>query len=572
MDEANKPYFRWVIGLICFALLSTYLPVAIPFIIPFLVLVFGFVLATQIQKLKISVWLKWSYYSLIIGLVILSQRDLLFIIIAALVLQSIFNFKDAFSLSSLLIAPIILITEIIAYWGFPFPTWFIWYWGFPYIILSFIVAVFLKRKIVVPLLILAVGACVIINTFLLYNNNSNIKLVQSNPDSSIEGISLNLAKNLSDSAVVVDHNKTISDINSHSNFSKYLIVLSSSPAFNDVYLKANAKKGEYWLFAEHGNLEDFVAQGSIFNVDSYRRKGPWYAFRPVMTRNLKNASDRDPLYASNIGCTLKNKTALYPLIWEYTSLGVPKLLAAGEYLFQKRLTYIGDSDAVVKFLISYNPRFIQALFEKPDLADFLKGLLLILCVILSFGFAKESIKRSISILLFIICCVVIAVLPSAIADKPASPVDVNLQILGNWLSPHIDTHYSSLPNILSQQDLTVAIDQADRRSKLSIVVVENGTYSLKEMAVTHGRKMIMLMPKGKLKVGNDLYAVNDVPLGEREATIFGTIVYVPDAREISINSQKKDFRISLNDRLVVIGTNSPQLIKGIDSIVRNDTM
>jgi len=164
------------------------------------------------------------------------------------------------------------------------------------------------------------------------------------------------------------------------------------------------------------------------------------------------------------------------------------------------------------------------------------------------------------------------VLPSAIADKPASPVDVNLQILGNWLSPHIDTHYSSLPNILSQQDLTVAIDQADRRSKLSIVVVENGTYSLKEMAVTHGRKMIMLMPKGKLKVGNDLYAVNDVPLGEREATIFGTIVYVPDAREISINSQKKDFRISLNDRLVVIGTNSPQLIKGIDSIVRNDTM
>ncbi len=238
MDEANKPYFRWVIGLICFALLSTYLPVAIPFIIPFLVLVFGFVLATQIQKLKISVWLKWSYYSLIIGLVILSQRDLLFIIIAALVLQSIFNFKDAFSLSSLLIAPIILITEIIAYWGFPFTTWFIWYWGFPYIILSFIVAVFLKRKIVVPLLILAVGACVIINTFLLYNNNSNIKLVQSNPDSSIEGISLNLAKNLSDSAVVVDHNKTISDINSHSNFSKYLIVLSSSPAFNDVYLNA----------------------------------------------------------------------------------------------------------------------------------------------------------------------------------------------------------------------------------------------------------------------------------------------------------------------------------------------
>ncbi len=572
MDEASNPPKIWFIGLICFALLSTYLPVAIPSIIPLLVLVLGLVLAVQIQKLEISIWLKCIYYFLIIGSVVLSQREYIFIIVAALILQSTFNFKDAFSISCFLIAPILLITEIIAYWGFPFNTWLIWYWGLPFIILSFAIAFFLKKETIVPLLILATGVCIIINTFFLYNSNSNIKLVQSSPNSSIEGISLNLIRNLSDSTAVINRNSTITNINDKNNPSKYLIVLPSSPMFNDTYLKANAKKGEYWLFAEHDNLGDFVASGSIFNIDSFRRKGPWQAFRPVMTRNLKNASDKDPLYANNIGCTLKHKATLYPLIWEYTPFGVPKLLAAGEFLFHKRFTYIGDSDAVVKFLISYNTHFIQALFGKPDLADFLKGLLLILCVILSFGFANESMKRNISLLLFILCCVVIAALPNAIAGKPVAQVDVSMQILGNWLSPHIATHYSSLPKNLSQQDLTVAIDQADRPSKLSVMIVANGTYSLKEMDFMSGRKMVMLMPNGKLKIGKDLYTVNDVPLGELKAEIFGAIVYVPDAREISLNGKKKDFKISLNDRLVVIGTNSPQLIKGIGSVVRNDTI
>ncbi len=422
------------------------------------------------------------------------------------------------------------------------------------------------------MLTLAAGILLISNTFLMYHNrDSNIKVVKTASNSSIEGVSYNLIKNLSDSSALVNQDDAIKDISDENNNSKYLILLPSTPVINDSYLKANAKKGQYWLFAEHDNLGRFAAPDSIFNTDSFRRTGPWHAFRPVMTRNLRNASDRDPVYANNIGCTLKNRAFLYPLIWEYTPFGIPKMLAGGEFRLDKRFTYIGDSDAVIKFLVPFNANFLQALFEKPDLSDFLKGLFLIFFVVMSLRITKKYINRNILIVLFIVCWTVIALLPNTIASKPVTQVDVSIQIIGNWVSPHVDSHYSSLPKTLSQKDMTVAIDQPNRPSKISLWLIGYGTHTLKYSDDGYSRIIIMLIPHSKLKIGNNLYTVNDVPLGELSGEIFGATVLVPDAREISVNGKRFDWSILLNKRVVIIGTNSPQHIKGIDSIIRNDT-
>src|SRR5690606_15032952 len=95
-----------------------------------------------------------------------------------------------------------------------------------------------------------------------------------------------------------------------------------------------------------------------------------------------------------------------------------------------------------------------------------------------------------------------------------------------------------------------------------------GTHTLKENHFMSGKRIVMLTPNSKLKIKNNLYTVRDVPLGELKREIFGTTVFIPDAREISVNGKKGDSIIFLNDRIVIIGTNSPQLIQGIDSIVR----
>lgn len=500
--------------------------------------------------------------------VILSQREFIFIIIAAIILHSTFKLKDVFSLSCILTAPLIFITEILAYWGLPFTTELVWFWGLPFLILSFAIVFFCGKNNRLPMMLtLAAGILLISNTFLMYHNSdANIKVVKIVSNSGIEGVSDNLLKNLSDSSALVSQENAIKDINDGNNNSKYLILLPSTPMINDSYLKANAKKGQYWLFAEHDNLGGFITPDSIFNADSFRRTSPWHAFRPVMTRTLRNAADRDPIYAGNIGCTLKNRASLYPLVWEYTPLGIPKFLAGGEFLFGKRFTYIGDSDVTVKFLVPFNANFLQVLFEKPDLSDFLKGVCLIFLVIISMRLTKKSMK--ILVILFIACWTTIALLPIAIASRPASQVDVSIQVIGDWVSPHIDSHYSSLPKALSQKEMTVAIGQPDRLSKISLLVIGYGTHELKHNVHEYSKRIIMLTPPSKLKVGNNLYTVNDVPLGELKREVFGATMLVPDARELFMNGRRIDWTFFLNSRTVIIGTNSPQHIKGIDSIVK----
>ena len=81
----------------------------------------------------------------------------------------------------------------------------------------------------------------------------------------------------------------------------------------------------------------------------------------------------------------------------------------------------------------------------------------------------------------------------------------------------------------------------------------------------------MLTTHSKLKLGKNLYTVNDVPLGVLKKDMFGTTVIVPDARGILVNGEMIDWTVSPNNNLVIVGTDSPQHIKGIDTIIQNAT-
>lgn len=561
------------IGLLFFAVLSTHLPQAYPAAFPILLLLFAIALASPVQKHIPGLSAKCFLYVSALGAVLFSQKDPLFLVVAGLILHSAFRFKSVLSVSCLLVAPLVVIAETSAYWGIPFTSYLIWFWGLPFFIVSFASCSLVKNKATLPgVLSLLTGLALLVNTLLLsLGQDMKLNLVKSSGEErplsgmQIEGLGDNLAKNISDRAVLVSQDDAIKNIKGKQD-EGYIVFLPATPSMNDHYLKSVASRGSYWLFAEHDDMGAFLTAGSAFNNDSHIRKGPWHAFGPIMTRQLKKASGLDPLYASNVGCTVRIRPFSYPLIWEYTAWGIPKMLAMGEFRGSSRFTYVGDSDPIVKFLAPYNANFLQSLLGKADCFDYVRGLFLLMLA--AFHFIAINVKTVHRIAGMAFILFIQAVSPLHIDGKPVSEVDVSIESKGLWLSPHTETHYSSLAKFLSQENLTVAINRSDRPSKLSILLMGAGEHVLSGNAGKLPR-IVMLMPQGKLNLGSDLYTVRDVPLGEQKANVFGTDIDVPDARTLIVNGVEKQWKVILDDGTIIIGTNSPQRIKGIAKLIQN---
>ncbi|MCK9229838.1 MAG: aminoacyl-tRNA hydrolase [Syntrophales bacterium] len=103
----------------------------------------------------------------------------------------------------------------------------------------------------------------------------------------------------------------------------WIVLLPATPQINDVLIGSHTYPGEYYFFGEHDNLGGFIEPGSAFNDDSFIRKEPWHACRPIMRRSLHTASLLDPAYSNNIDCTIKQKAFICPRIGEYSTYGFP---------------------------------------------------------------------------------------------------------------------------------------------------------------------------------------------------------------------------------------------------------
>ena len=564
--ETIKQNLIELIGLFSFAVLSTYLCRDIPSFRPILVLFLGLSVAHQL--FKTNTFLKNALIlTLILALVVLSEKDYLTLVIVALILNSVYTSHTQFKTIALSVAPLMLFLEIIGFWGVPFYNWLIWFWGFPVVILAFLVVGMLRLKNAVPFFSALLSVAVIFNQIILYSQSSDINLVQSEPNSKIEGVSENLLSNISDKAKLIEYkvSKEIIDVGGDRN--KWLIIAPAVPALNDVYLKSKIKRGEYWFFGEHDNLEDFVQSGSIFNIDDFQRKAPWHVYRPIMSRTLERASNQDPIFASNIGCTLRHTIFGYPLIWEYSALGIPNLIALGEFHGAWRMTYVGDSDPVVKFLCSYNPHFLRALLNYPDFTDLLKGLLLGLCIYVNSTHRRKKLKEELAFSLMGLCGLFIAYIGPNYKNIALSPVDVSITYYGTFLSPHYESHSFSLPKYLSQENLTVVINDPYRSAKLCLFVVDNRNVEISEKDdLQESRRIVLITPNSSIRFKNSILKVEDIPLGGVERVVFDRTIKIPDARRIILDGEVRDCTVSLGNSTVLIASNSPQLIKGIENL------
>lgn len=561
------------IGLFFFILLSIYLPKHFPAILPIIIFIFGLSIAHQVFRLAFPLWKKNLVFIIILGLIILGEKDYLCMVFAALLLHSVFLDNGRFRIIAFSMAPLILIFEILGFWGIPFNIWLIWFWGLPFVFVTTLIVGLGKPKIHAPIFIsMILGLLLIFNQILLYSlDPAKIRVVKSDPDSKIDGPSQNLIKNLSDKASLIDPKEAINSIEHGGEALKWLIMSPSTPKINDLYIKSKVNVGEYYVFGEHDDLGGFVKPGSLFNIDSFARRGPWHSFRPLMVRSIKVASDQDPVYSSNIGCTLRQTTNGYPLIWDYTVYGVPKLLARGEFHFSWRMTCVGESDPIAKPLVSYNPNFLQAILNQPNLADIWKGVLLEICAIFLLLYKKLKVKFEVIVVIVALCGIVTANFGPFYKDKPNTPVDVSILIYGPWLSPHYESHYSSLAKMLSQKDLTISINKPDRPSKLSIIIIDTEKKNLSAIKeYSSNRKIVFLTPKAIIRDREKTFKVEDVPLGDVTKEVYGKRLSINDARRIIIDTKPVDCSISINDNLIIIATNSPQLTKGIESLVTDE--
>lgn len=288
-----------------------------------------------------------------------------------------------------------------------------------------------------------------------------------------------------------------------------------------------------------------------------------------MSPYLFKASEKDVLYCSNIGCSLKKDLWSYPLIWTYTKLGTPILLAKGIFNKGRRLVYIGDSDPIGYFLAPYNPFWIRSLLGVPNYFEIANAILML---ILSFYTIKRIVEQS----KWSSCILPFLVLSFCVVDKLQSDikpvVDVSISATDNWLSPHYSSNFSSMPKKLAQENLTVAVERKETISKLDIKIVNKKKYKINKIDSSSqcNMRLLILLPGASIitSSGNILIA-DDVPLGKKTIELQQQKeIVVDDARNLFLDGNLiREMYFMYNNNTYVIATGSPQKTEGIHDLL-----
>lgn len=484
-----------------------------------------------------------------------------------------FNFCDKSKWQTILwhtscLLPIVIICfNIFGYWGMPATMLHIWFWSFPLaIILIAFCTLICKRNFIIGLLLICFALCLIGNQIRLINNDSEIiGVFNDNNKNSSGNVSQALLQNIATDWKLISDKIFRKEAKNNPN-KKWIISLIETPDLNPEWIKKNAFKGEYYLFAEHNNMGGFISGDSPFNNDAYQRRGPWSVYKPTMSPTAFKASQRDLFYCSNIGCTVKGDLSSYPIVWEYNQFGIPIILAKGVFQNNRRIVCVGDSDPSGDFLAPFNSFWLRALLGKPDYTEILNAILI---VVFSFViiFSLKSRKRSLLMIFLGVCFYVVNILNFDIAPN----VDVNLHSTGKWLNPHYSFHYSSLPKELAKDGITTSVERTPVACRLQIdIFTKNSSPSQYCLHKNARLNFAVLLPNAKVIMPNgDIVFADDSPCGESVFTVINDKkIMIEDARNIVINNINTGKSFTNLDSIYVIATGSPQKIRGIRGLIK----
>lgn len=467
-------------------------------------------------------------------------------------------------------AALTITIDIFAYWGLPGTILHIWFWSIPFMCSLITLFYFCNNKYVLFSIMILCASSIFFNEILLYINNTEcLGVISGNKGESSESIS-GLLNNITDRGFPTTKKDVVSQISNEHRKRKWIISLVTTPMLTPGWLSKHALSGEYYLFAEHDNLTSFIEPNSPFNSDSYRRKGPWVLYKPVMNYRLFNASRKDPLYCSNIGCTLKGDLVGYPLVWDYSKFGIPIVLAKGVFDWNRRFVYVGDSDPSGSFLAPYNPLWLRSLLGIPDYFRIIEAIFILILSLYFLEFKRERFRLVVLSLLVLMFWV----LNEQYVDTTPK-VDVSISSTGLWLSPHYISHYSSLPKTLVEQNLIVSVQRKKSVAVIDIQIIERKGYQLRNKAPDRkwDKKLYILLPGSSIVSPNgDIISADDLPLGRKEINLgkYQKKLIIEDTRNLFINGRNSGTVISISENVYVVATNSPQRIQGINDLIKGN--
>ena len=461
--------------------------------------------------------------------------------------------KCLWSISSSL--PLVIFSvENFQLWGLPGGIFLVWWWGFGYLIITISLFMLFRKHTYIVI------SVIFIISFFFFEyaqiQNASKIFFLSNESSKIKFASKNI-KTISGKIELINKFDTKNVIKN----STYIIPLFDNPSINENYLKKINTASRFFLFAEHDNLGGFIDSNSSFNNDSYQRKTPWIAYKPIFRTNLKLASNMDPLYCSNIGCTIKLNPKAYPIVWDYKADGTPILLATGQITGDKQIILFGDSDPIVPFLIPYNTEFLRQLFGISDFRIVLEILPVILASLLAL-YSPKGLTLALSIG-FVAITIVAGYLPNSTATVSDINVITDLEIQ----SPHYDFNYSSLPSRLVKDGYSVSINQKSK-SKVKVYIVSGRNNTINKNDQT---TLVFLYPESTVVYNGMKIQSGSLPLGNFKDFIEKNSIIVKDARNIFINGMRSQRSIFEQENFVFIASGNPQKnVDLIESIFKRD--
>jgi hypothetical protein len=534
-------------------ILSSYLPVYYPNFGAIIYTILSLIIAFDILLSKIRIKLIVSL--LLLFFLYFSHNHPIFITVVSSCYYYTFS-KSKNNLSTFLfqisatVPVLIILIEIITQFGLPGGVYLIYFWGAPYIALAILI-VYLFRQVAVKGLLILCALVFTVYQFSFFNDESEILFLTKD----VSGISLSndtlssISKRfkLTDQAIFSDQSENLH------------IVFPLAVGINEDSLPV-LRSSTIFLFGEHNNLNNFRGKESRFNDDLYQRQTPWITFKPFFNNALMFASNNDPLYSSNLGCTLNFRINDFPLVWDYRVSGVPILLALGTVENSNRYVFFADSDPLVPFLSPYNPQFLRTLF---GLFDYRYPLEILPVLISSVLIITCRSKLPLFLAMFLLFVSIFAnYMPHATPISAEINIKTNLPIL----SPHYDAHYSSLPAELVKNNHSVTIN-SPALQKLTIHLISGSENAQSDCSISN---LFFLFPGSELQIEEQNFKSNNLPLGRKSESILNQSIEISDARELLVNNRNSHQSIFRRDNCTLIATSSPQRnIPAIELILKD---
>lgn len=415
--------------------------------------------------------------------------------------------------------------ENIYYLGFDSGIIFYYIWGIPIIFTSILLSLVLKKYSSFSLIILSFF---IIIGQIIFNNKLQTKNIYTLSNDNDVVANYQILKDYEPKLALT----SVDDLSDKQDIFAIFSLAERKDLIKENYIKSN---NIYLLLAEHNNLNNFLEKYPYFNDDAYQNYTPWNLYKPNFVLPLKYITDKDIFYSSNIGASVKIG---HPIVWSYSIIGKPIVLASLANINKSKVFLWGDSDFLVNKLMPYNHLLIEKILGKDFYLFYafaISYILLILCFLIC--------EKNIIIMALCLSSFVLYVFPV----KSTSKTYITLYPQFSFYSAHNEATFSSYLNIFARNNLSIKVSN---KGNSNVWILTNTNNSINEY---NNVKLIYLVSGASVVLNNTTFMCSNIKIGTDNQS--NTI----DARYLIIDNKITKISTYADDEHTIVCTGSPQL-------------